>query len=212
MKKNELDIDFGKIVRIRDKKIRSQVWLGILLAIIGAVTFSGKGIIVKIGYGYKSDAITMLMLRMVFSFPIFIFMAWWAGRGKQSLTKRDWLRVLGLGATGFYLASVLDFLGLNYITASLERLILCLQPTLVLIFGLIFLRRMVSVNQILGAGVSYLGVLLVFGREAWDSKNDSVILGAALVFLSALSYATYLFLSESIVKRLGSVVTRFSAT
>jgi len=177
----------------------------VTLASLGSITFSGKGIIVKLGYRFGSDAITLLMLRMLFALPIFLFMAWWAGRGKAALTKRDWMGVLGLGFTGFYLASALDFAGLSYITASLERLILCLQPTLVLIFGLIFFKRKITIKQLIGITISYAGVLVVFGREAWLGHNQSVAWGTTLVFLSTVSYATYLLLSGDFVKRLGSM-------
>lgn len=108
---------------------------------IGSVTFSGKAIIVKLGYGYGVDAITLLMLRMLFALPLFLIMAWWAGRNQSKLSLRDWLGVLVMGFTGFYLASALDFIGLFYISAGLERLILCLQPTMVLLLGWIFFKR-----------------------------------------------------------------------
>jgi drug/metabolite transporter (DMT)-like permease len=184
---------------------RLHILAGAALAVIGSITFSGKAIIVKLGYRYGSDAVTLLMLRMLFALPIFLLMAWWAGRNKATLTKRDWIGVLGLGFSGFYLASVLDFAGLKYITASLERLILCLQPTLVLIFGFVFFKRNVRGSQIVGIMISYAGVLVVFGRETWLAYNQSVILGTSLVFLSTVSYATYLLLSGSLVARLGSM-------
>jgi len=150
------------------------------------------------------------MLRMGFALPIFLAMAWWAGRGKPALTTRDGLAVLGLGLTGFYLASILDFVGLQYITASLERLILCLQPTLVLLFGFLFFKRQVRAQQIVGIAISYAGVLVVFGHEAWLAQNQSVAWGTVawgttLVFLSTVSYATYLLFSGDVVKRLGSM-------
>jgi len=178
---------------------------GIALAVIGSITFSGKAIIVKLGYRYGADAVTLLMLRMLFALPLFLLMAWWAGRSKPALTKRDWLAILGLGLTGFYLASILDFVGLRHITASLERLILCLQPTLVLLFGFLFLKRSVRIQQVVGIAVSYAGVLTVFGVEAWRAPHQSTAWGAVLVFLSTVSYATYLLLSGNMVKRLGSM-------
>jgi drug/metabolite transporter (DMT)-like permease len=178
---------------------------GMLFAVLGSITFSGKAIIVKLGYGYGADAITLLMWRMLFALPLFLVMAWWAGRGRSALTPRDWLRVLGLGFTGFYLASYLDFAGLRYITASLERLILCVQPTLVLLFGWLFLKRRVLRGHILGIAVSYAGVLVVFGQEALAGQNRSAALGTLLVFLSTVSYAIYLLWSGDVVKRLGSV-------
>ena len=114
------------------------------MAALGAICFSGKAIIVKLAYRYGVDAVTLIMLRMLFALPLFVAMAWWAGRGKPPLTRRDWLGVLGLGFSGYYLASFLDFAGLAYITASLERLILYLNPTLVLLFGWIVYRRRIK--------------------------------------------------------------------
>ena len=104
---------------------------GLVLAIFGSIAFSGKAIIVKLAYRYGVDAVTLIMYRMLFALPIFAVMAWWASRGKEALTRKDWLGVLGLGFTGYYLASYLDFAGLAYISAALERLILYLNPTLV---------------------------------------------------------------------------------
>lgn len=99
---------------------------GLLLATLGAIAFSGKAIIVKLGYRYGADAVLLLMLRMLFALPLFLVMAWWAGRGRPPLSRRDWWGVVGLGFCG-YLSSYLDFAGLRYITASLERLILYLN-------------------------------------------------------------------------------------
>src|SRR3954466_12716035 len=138
---------------------------GLVLASLGAIAFSGKAIIVKLAYRHGVDAVTLIMLRMLFALPLFAGMAWWAGRGKPALTRRDWLGVTGLGFSGYYLASFLDFAGLAYITASLERLILYLNPTLVLAIGVVVFRRRVSRQQIVALGVSYCGVLLVFGHE-----------------------------------------------
>lgn len=183
---------------------QSSAVAGVVLAIVGSTTFSGKAIIVKLGYRYGVDAVTILMLRMLFALPLFLVMAWWAGRGRPALNARDWLGVLALGFTGFYLASALDFAGLVYITASLERLILCIQPTLVLLFGWIVFRRPVRPGQILGIVVSYAGVLVVFGQEALAVDNRAVFWGAFLVFMSTVSYATYLLMSADYVKRLGS--------
>ena len=114
---------------------------GLILATLGAIAFSGKAIIVKLAYRYGVDAITLIMLRMLFALPLFAVMALWAGRGKPALTGRDWIGVIGLGFSGYYLASFLDFAGLAYISASFERLILYLNPTLVLLFGWLMYRR-----------------------------------------------------------------------
>ena len=179
-------------------------WAGLALAAAGAIAFSGKAIIVKLAYRYGVDAVTLLMYRMLFSLPLFVALAWWAGRGKPPLSRRDLVLVAGLGFSGYYLASFLDFLGLQYISASLERLILYLTPTLVLGFGALFFGHRVTARQLLALAVSYAGVLLVFGHEVRFSGTDTLI-GAALVFGGAISYAVYLVFSGEHVARLGAL-------
>jgi drug/metabolite transporter (DMT)-like permease len=177
---------------------------GLLLASLGAIAFSGKAIIVKLAYRYGVDAVTLIMYRMLFALPMFLVLAWWAGQGKPPLTWRDARAVIGLGFCGYYLASFLDFAGLRYISASLERLILYLNPTLVLGLGMIFFRRKVTRRQILALAVSYAGVLCVFGKEA-ALQGANVPLGATLVFASTVSYSIYLAYSGEEVKRLGAL-------
>jgi drug/metabolite transporter (DMT)-like permease len=177
---------------------------GLLLAGLGAVAFSGKAIIVKLAYRYGVDAVTLIMYRMLFALPLFVVLAWWSGRGKPALTWRDVRTVLGLGFCGYYLASFLDFAGLRYVSASLERLILYLNPTLVLGLGAFLFHKKVTRSQILALAVSYGGVLCVFGREA-SLQGADVPLGATLIFSSAISYAIYLSYSGEEVKRLGAL-------
>ena len=175
-----------------------------MLAIFGAISFSGKAIIVKFAYRYGVDAVTLIMYRMLFALPLFLILAWWSGRGKSPLTWRDARAVAGLGFCGYYLSSFLDFAGLRYISASLERLILYLNPTLVLGLGVFLFRRKVTRSQITALAVSYAGVLCVFGKEV-TLQGANVPLGAALVFGSAVSYAVYLAYSGEEVKRLGAL-------
>ena len=137
---------------------------GLMLALLGSIAFSGKAIIVKLAYRHGVDAVTLIMYRMLFALPLFALIAWWAGRGKAPLARRDWLGILGLGASGYYLASFLDFMGLQYITASLERLILYLNPTLVLALSVWLFGKRVTWRQLVAIAVSYSGVLLVFGH------------------------------------------------
>lgn len=188
---------------------------GLLLAVFGSIAFSGKAIIVKLAYRYGVDAVTLIMYRMLFALPIFAVMAWWASRGKAPLTRHDWLGILGLGFSGYYLASFLDFAGLAYISAALERLILYLNPTLVLMLGWALYKKPMAARQIGAMALSYAGILLVFGHElrfddAVGDANESLtnsntVLGAALVFASAVSYAVYLSYSGEMVQRLGSL-------
>ena len=170
----------------------------------GSIAFSGKAIIVKLAYRHDVDAVTVIMYRMLFALPMFLALAWWAGRGKPALTRRDWRMVALLGFTGYYLASFLDFAGLQYISASLERLILYLNPTIVLLLGVFVFHRQVKPAQLVAMAVSYGGVLLVFGHEVTAQGPDAA-LGAALVFGSAVSYAVYLAYSGEEVRRLGAL-------
>jgi drug/metabolite transporter (DMT)-like permease len=178
--------------------------IGLILAMAGSIAFSGKAIIVKLAYRHGVDAVTLIMYRMLFALPMFAVMAWWASRGKPALSRRDWLGVLGLGFSGYYLASFLDFWGLQYISASLERLILYLNPTLVLVLGWLLFGRRISHRQAVAMAVSYAGVLLVFGHEV-RFDGSATLIGGALVFGSAVSYAVYLVYSGEMVQRLGSL-------
>lgn len=192
-----------------DLQVR-QRFMGFALAVTGAVAFSGKAIVVKLAYRYGVDAVTLLMYRMLFSLPFFMSMAWWAGRhGRgveppRKLERRDYAAVAGLGFCGYYLASFLDFLGLQYISASLERLILYLNPTLVLLLGVVLFGKRMNWRQLAGLGLSYAGVLLALSHEL-RLEGRNVLWGGFLVFLSAISYALYLACSGEWVKRLGSV-------
>jgi drug/metabolite transporter (DMT)-like permease len=177
---------------------------GLACAAAGAIAFSGKAIIIKLAYRHGVDAVQLIMLRMLFALPLFVAMAWWASRGKPPLTGRQWAGIAGLGFSGYYLASFLDFAGLAYITASLERLILYLTPTLVLLLGWLLYRKPFTRVQLAGMGVSYLGVALVFGHEL-GSVGPGIAWGSTLVFLSAVSYAVYLVYSGQLVQTLGSI-------
>jgi drug/metabolite transporter (DMT)-like permease len=181
-----------------------HLWPGFILAALGAFAFSGKAIIVKLAYRHDVDAVTLIMYRMLFALPMFLALAWWAGRGKAALTRSDKLAVLGLGVTGYYLASFLDFAGLQYITASLERLILYVAPTLVLVSSVLFYGARVTPRQLLALAISYAGVFVVFGHEVTLSGSN-VPLGAGLVFASTVSYTVYLVHSGEVVKRLGAL-------
>jgi drug/metabolite transporter (DMT)-like permease len=184
----------------------------LLLGVAGAVAFSGKAIIVKLAYRYPGvDAVGLIMLRMLMALPFFLVIVWWSGfRARRSggivmpLTSKDRLGVLGLGITGYYLASFLDFAGLAYISASLERLILYLNPTLVVLLGWLLYGRRVTWLQGAGMAISYGGVLLVFGHEV-NLAGANAALGALLVMGSAISYAIYLSYSGEMVQRLGSL-------
>ena len=177
---------------------------GFALALAGAAAFSGKAIIVKLSYRHGVDAVTVIMLRMAFALPLFLALAWWGGRGRGPLPGRDRVAVVALGFCGYYLASFLDFLGLQYITASLERLIVYLNPTVVLLLGWLLLKRRPSRRQVLALALSYAGVALVFGQEI-AAQGPGVLLGSVLVLASVFSYALYLLYSGEVVRRVGAL-------
>ena len=181
-----------------------HLWPGLALATAGSIAFSGKAIIVKLAYRHHVDAVTLIMYRMLFALPLFVALAWWAGRGRARLTGRDWRVVAGLGFSGYYLASFLDFAGLEYVSAGFERLVLYLNPTLVLLIGRVLFKRRVARAQLAALALSYTGAMLVFGHEV-HVAGSNVALGAALVFASAVSYAIYLVFSGEEVRRLGSL-------
>ncbi len=192
--------DANRVAALQKNALGSGLWL----ATLGAVAFSGKAIIAKLAYGYGVDAITLVALRMWFALPLFAALSVWASRGRPALQRRDWLVIAGLGFCGYYLASTLDFLGLQYVSASLERLILYLNPTLVLVLAVLVFKQSVTPRQLIALAVSYGGVLLVFGREL-THVGPHAVLGAVLIFLSAASYAVYLVASGEEVKRLGAL-------
>lgn len=177
---------------------------GIGLAAIGAVCFSGKAILAKLLYREGLDAVDVLALRMQLSVPFFLLVAAWTWRQAPRLKARDLLRCIGLGLIGYYASSMLDFMGLQYITAGLERLILFLTPSFVLLLNRLVLKRAVSGAQWLSLGVAYAGIVLVFQHDLSVGADD-VALGAALVLASAVTYAVYLLLSGELLKRVGTL-------
>jgi drug/metabolite transporter (DMT)-like permease len=178
------------------------------MAATAAVLFSAKAILVKLIYRHGVDAVTAIALRMLFALPVFAAVAVLETRRARArrdrLTSRERWQIALLGLLGYYLSSFLDFRGLQYISASLERLILFLNPTLVLLLGVAFLQHRVSRRQWAAMAVSYAGIVLVF----WENLRiggSHVALGSALVFGAALSYAVYLLLSGELVRRVGSL-------
>lgn len=185
---------------------------GAALVFLAAVGFSAKAVLVKLAYAYSPgvDAITLMSLRMLLALPFFTFAALWAARSGDAteLTPREMAMVGALGVLGFYLAGLLDFAGLNYISAGLERMILFLYPTLVVLFSGLFFKRAISGGQGLALLLGYAGIALVFEGDA-HAAAPHWLLGSGLIFGAALSFALYVVISGEWVRRLGS--TRFTA-
>lgn len=189
---------------------QAQLASGYALAALGAILFSAKAIVVKFTYRYDIDAVTLIAFRMLFAMPFFLAVGWWqarrARRGELAvLSWRERLQICVLGLIGYYLSSFLDFLGLRYVTASLERLILFLSPSMVVLLSAWWLKRPVTRRQAWAMGLSYLGVVLVFAHDLSQTSGGSeVVKGSLFVFASALSYSVYLICSGELLKRVGA--------
>jgi drug/metabolite transporter (DMT)-like permease len=179
---------------------------GIVMAGIGSMLFSGKAVLVKLAFGYGANAETLLALRMLMALPLFWTVYWWEARRKpmSPITWIDRAKIFCLGFLGYFLSSYIDFLGLQYISVGLERIVLSLTPTIVLLISYFALNKAISKMQWYALIVGYLGVFVVFIQDA-SSGGAYAWLGMALVFGSACSYAAYMIGAGEMVKRVGSV-------
>jgi len=183
--------------------------VGPTFAVVGVLGFAFKAILIKMAYAWTPiDAVTLLTLRMIYSVPFFALMAWWASRARQAkpLARRDWLAIAWLGFIGYYLSSLVDFMGLQYVTAALERLMLYLYPTIVVLLSAIFFKQRITGRIVVALVLSYAGILLVFARDL-DVAGDraALWLGGALVFAASFLYACYLVGAGPVIARLGSL-------
>ncbi|MCL7752423.1 DMT family transporter [Polaribacter sp. Z022] len=187
-----------------------KFWFGIFLGVLGIVLFSSKAVMVKIAYKYNVDAITMLLLRMLFSFPFYVVIAYLYRNKKQEIvtTKKDYAWVVIFGFVGYYLASYFDFVGLTYIKASLERIILFVYPTIVIILNRLFFKQAITKIQTTAILLSYLGIVIAFSDEV-DISGNNVYLGGFFILLSAITYASYLVGSGWLIPKFG--VVKFTA-
>ena len=184
---------------------------GVWLAILAALGFSAKAIFVKLAYAAAPvEAVTLLALRMAFSLPVFLWVGLRESRGARPLTRRDWVAVVVLGLLGYYGASILDFLGLQYITAGLERLILFTYPTMTLLLGAALYGHRIGRREWIAVALCYAGIAAAFTHDLDVSAESSAVwIGGGLVFGSSLSYAFYLSGSGPMLAKVG--VMRFTA-
>ena len=190
--------------------MRSYRSWGIACAVGGTLAFSLRPILIKLSYAAAPvSPVTLIFLRMVLSLPFFLAVGWWLRSQEPRLSRSDWAKIAGLGLIGYYLASFLDFLGLQYIGAGVGRLILFLYPTLVLLLSFVFLHKKPSSRELSALVVTYAGIALVLSSQAAGVQGKLFLLGAALVFASALFYAIYLVAGSQLIRRVGSM--RFTA-
>jgi drug/metabolite transporter (DMT)-like permease len=181
--------------------------VGVALAVAGVLGFSLRPLLIKLAYGYAEDPVTLIALRMIFSLPFLLASALFIGRGREGerpIERGDLLPIFGLGFLGYYASSFLDFLGLQYVSAGVGRLILFLYPTVVVALSAIFLRTRVRGRELASLCVTYAGLALVLSH-AGKGDNPNLPLGAVLVFAGAVTYAIYLVAGSRIVHRIGSL-------
>lgn len=184
--------------------------VGAAFVFVSAIAFSAKAIFIKLAYVYAVDAVTLMTLRMLIATPFFIVMALWASRDKSMarLRLRDWLSILALGLAGMYLSQLFDFLGLEYVSAGMERTILFLYPTFVVIFNALLTGKVVGKREVMALLLSYSGIVLVAMDQIAFENSKNTMLGAGFVFISAMTYAGYLVGSGRAIHLVG--VQRFS--
>lgn len=192
-------------------KMWSAERMGIALAILAALGFSFKAIFVKLAYAAAPvDAVTLLTLRMTFALPIVLWVSLSLRRSAPPLTRKDWGLLITLGLLGYYGASILDFIGLQYISTALERLILFIYPTITVLIGVLAMGKRLERRQVAAVLLSYAGIGLAFAHDLQVAEDiNAVLIGAAFVFGSAVSYALYSAGAEIAVHRLGTL--RFAA-
>lgn len=184
---------------------KSTKTLGIILGVIGVVFFSAKAVMVKLAYAYDIDPVSLLLFRMLFALPFYIVVALIKRpQNPEKIVKKDYLWIVFCGFVGYYLASYFDFLGLQYIKASLERIVLFMYPTLVLLISLIFFKIKITRVQGVAIGLTYVGIVVIFWEELEVGEFDT-ILGGSLVFVSALTYAIYLTGSGQLIPKFGAI-------
>ncbi len=161
-------------------------------------------------YAHKVTSLDALLLRMLFSFPIYILIAYVYKNQKNPArtTQKDYVWIILFGFVGYYLASLFDFIGLTYIKASLERIILFIYPTIVLLLNRFFLQTKITTKQLLAIGITYIGIIIAFGQEVQFSGTNTYI-GGAFILLSAITYASYLVGSGWLIPKFG--VVKFTA-
>jgi len=181
---------------------------GFVIAFTGAILFSTKAIIVKKAFAdVHIDALTLLVLRMLFSLPFYVITALviWKKSPAQKLTRRQWLFTILLGLFGYYLSSLFDFLGLQYISAGLERLILFLYPSFAVLINALVFKQRIQRNQQIALLLTYAGIgIAYYGELQIDTSNPHFLLGSFLVFLCSITYSIYIVGSGRMVPQIGA--------
>ena len=191
-----------------EKNNYSYFIVGVIICLLGSIFFSTKAIFVKLAYRETSvDPVTLLALRMIFSLPFFAVSAWWSSAKSENVkfTWQQWLAVALIGCLGYYISSLLDFLGLQYVTAGIERLILFVYPTLVLLISALIFKIKIRGMQWMAVLITYAGLLVAFwGELNVDEQTENFYTGVVLVFICAVTYAVYIVGSGQLIPKIGA--------
>jgi drug/metabolite transporter (DMT)-like permease len=186
---------------------RTRYLLGVFILVVANMGFSTKAVIIKLMYQYHVDTFGVIALRMLLSMPVYLAVAIYLARQKDNvpLTKKELLSVVGLGILSYYISSMLDFLGLQYISAGVERLILFTYPTMVLLISAFFFKKKITTPQYIAMILTYIGVAIAYVAEKGLGDQKNVVLGASLIFTCAFTYSFFVVGTGELVKRFGSI-------
>jgi drug/metabolite transporter (DMT)-like permease len=192
---------------LQNVSARTRFLVGILMLIIANMCFSTKAVIIKLMYQYHVDTFAVIALRMLFSLPIYIAVAVALANRKDNvpLSRKELLSVGALGILSYYISSMLDFLGLQYISAGVERLILFTYPTIVLVIAAVLFKKKITTPQYIAMVLTYIGVAVAFVAEKGLGDQKNLILGVALVFTCAVTYAFFVVGTGELAQRFGSI-------
>lgn len=184
--------------------------LGLLIAILATLFYSLKPILIKLIYQHDISSVNILAWRVIISLPIYLAVGIWlwriknAGLQQQNQAQESWvLKTIALGVIGYYLAALLDLIGLQYISSQLARLILFTYPTLVAILAWVIFRQKVSRVVMIALVLSYAGVGFIFADDL-NHLGEEVLFGSFVMFLSVLAFSLYVLLSKQLIDRVGS--------
>ncbi|MFZ5601491.1 MAG: DMT family transporter [Pseudomonadota bacterium] len=192
--------------------VSSKRWFyGIACVVLGTILFAAKGIVIKLAYAEGITASPLLMLRMVFALPFYLAIAIWVNLKQPTpLTRMQHLKIVGLGVLSYGVSSLFDFMGLQHISAGLERVILYVYPTLVLLMLAFWKKQLITVRDRMALGIAYAGMLLVFAQDIRLSSDwHTTLLGTLYVLIATVTFALFVVLAGDTIPKVGA--TRFTA-
>lgn len=186
---------------------KSRFLFGVFILIIANIGFSSKAVLIKLMYLYHIDTISVITLRMLFSLPFYLIIAFFLSKDEKNvqLTRQEWLMIGGLGILSYYISSMLDFLGLQYVSAGVERLILFTYPTMVVILSAFILKKRITPPQYIALILTYIGVAIAFVAEKGLGEQKDLIKGGLYILTCAFTYSLYVVGTGQLAQRVGSI-------